>query len=65
MEGRIRASRRRFDELITLAWHTEAFARTKRLPPLAKVLRGEEKQVRAQTPEQMIAVMRSLRLASR
>lgn len=58
----MRAARRRVEEALFLAWHTEAFARTKRLPALAKVLSGEERQtIRAQTPEQMLAVMRSLK----
>lgn len=41
MRGRASAARRREEALIAGAWHVEAFARTKRLPDLAKVLRRE------------------------
>lgn len=33
-----------FENLLCLAWHTEAFARQKRLPTLAKVLRDARKK---------------------
>ncbi|HEU0045078.1 hypothetical protein [Sphingomonas sp.] len=41
MRGRAAAGRRRFEEMIAAAWHVEAFARTKRLPDLGKVLQRE------------------------
>lgn len=60
MEGRLRARRRRWEELVAQAWHTEAFARRKSLPSLSKVLSGEEKQAaKAQTPTEMVAAMRA------
>ena len=33
----------RFEELLVLAWHTEAFARQKRLPQLDKVINDSRK----------------------
>lgn len=33
-----------FENLLCLAWHTEAFARQKRLPTLGKVLRDAKKK---------------------
>ncbi len=33
-----------FEDLLCLAWHTEAFARQKRLPTLGKVLRDARKK---------------------
>ena len=33
---------RLFEDNITLAWHTEAFARQKKLPSLSKVLKDKE-----------------------
>jgi hypothetical protein len=38
MEGAALAARRQFDLAITTAWHTEAFARTKKLPKLASLI---------------------------
>lgn len=35
---------RQFEDNITLAWHTEAFARQKRLPNLSKVLKDIRKK---------------------
>lgn len=35
---------RQFENNITLAWHTEAFARQKRLPNLSKVLKDIRKK---------------------
>ncbi|MBQ7798300.1 MAG: hypothetical protein IJ371_04180 [Clostridia bacterium] len=35
---------RALNELIYLAWHTEAFARQKRLPALDRVLKDENKK---------------------
>ena len=57
------ASRRRkadANALLSAAWHTEAFARSKRLPRLKDILKdGGEREARRQTPEQIEAVMRS------
>ena len=33
----------RFEELLTLAWHVEAFARQKKLPKLEKVIKDARK----------------------
>lgn len=38
-ENTIANNKRRVDELLFVAWHTEAFARQKRLPNLEKVLK--------------------------
>lgn len=38
MEGRARAAEREFERRLSQAWHTEAFAREKRLKPLKKYL---------------------------
>lgn len=37
-----------FENLLCLAWHTEAFARQKRLPTLNKVLRDARKKPKKQ-----------------
>lgn len=41
------------------AWHGAAFTRSKKMPKLLNVL-GERRKVKAQTHEQMLAVMQSL-----
>lgn len=38
----------KFEDLLCLAWHTEAFARQKRLPTLAKVIRNARKKPKKQ-----------------
>jgi hypothetical protein len=38
MEGAAMANRRAYDIAIAAAWHTEAFARTKKLPKLSSIL---------------------------
>lgn len=38
MEGANLAAKRQFDLAISTAWHTEAFARTKKLPKLASLI---------------------------
>ena len=38
-----------FENALCLAWHTEAFARQKRLPSLAKVLRDARKKPKKQS----------------
>ena len=43
MEGRARAAQRSFEFGLSQAWHTEAFAREKRLKPLAKYIGKAEK----------------------
>lgn len=39
---------RQFESLIALAWHTEAFARQKRLPRLEKVLKDIRRKPKKQ-----------------
>ena len=43
MEGRARAAKRNFELALSQAWHTEAFAREKRLKKLAEYLEGPPK----------------------
>lgn len=42
--------------MLSQAWHTEAFARQKRLKPLDKLLSAKPKRTR-QTPDEMFAVL--------
>ena len=44
---------------MTAAWHAAALGRAKKLPALDRLL-GRKAERKAQTPEQIIAVMRSL-----
>ncbi|QQN73955.1 hypothetical protein [Croceicoccus sp. YJ47] len=44
-------------EMMYGAWHGAAFQRAKKMPPLNQVLGDKRK---AQTPEQMLAIMQSL-----
>lgn len=37
MRGRAAAAKRRFEEAVAAAWHGEAFARSKKLPPLDRL----------------------------
>lgn len=53
MEGRSRAAKRESDAMLSQAWHTEAFARQKKLKPLRELLGIKPK---AQTPDEMLAV---------
>jgi hypothetical protein len=44
-----------------LAWHIEAFARQKKLPPLERLLKPDDKPTsRAMTPEQIQATLRGI-----
>lgn len=61
MEGRCQASIERDKSNLALAWHVEAFARSKRLPKLEKLLRQIERQkLPEQTPDDMLEVLRSI-----
>ncbi len=42
------------DDLIYLAWHTEAFHRSKKLPKLKDLIGKSKKKNQPQTPEQML-----------
>jgi hypothetical protein len=57
MEGRARAAKRASDAMLSQAWHTEAFARQKRLKPLRELLGVKPK---AQTTDEMLAVFRAI-----
>lgn len=60
VEGVTRRRRANDNVLLSAAWHTEAFARAKRLPRLKDILReGGEREARKQTPEQIEASVRS------
>jgi hypothetical protein len=60
IEGVTRRRQADNNMLLATAWHTEAFARSKRLPRLKDILLdGGERQARKQTPEQIEAVVRS------
>jgi hypothetical protein len=57
MEGCSRAAKRKSDAMLSQAWHTEAFARTKRLKPLRELLGYKPK---AQTPDEMLEMFRAI-----
>jgi hypothetical protein len=60
MEGASRRHKRDFDLAITQAWHAVAFDRAKRLKKLSDYL-GDAKPKRAQTPDEMLAVLMSMK----
>lgn len=63
-EGYMRKQTTRSNELISLAWYTEALARTKKLPELKSLLQtNETKKPRVQTADEMMAVCRLLNAA--
>ena len=48
-----------YNDLIYLAWHTEAFARQKKLEKLSKYLKDKKQKVKQeQTPEQMLETLK-------
>lgn len=55
LQGAARAAKKNHEAMLFQAWHTEAFARTKKLPKLTDIL-GEKRK--AQTPEEMLDVFR-------
>jgi hypothetical protein len=57
MDGCARAAKRQSDAMLSQAWHTEAFARQKRLKPLREILGIKTK---AQSPDEMLAVLRAI-----
>jgi hypothetical protein len=59
LEGRNHAAKRQHDMLIGQAWHTEAFAREKRLKPLAKYLSASQPRS-AQGSAEMLATLREI-----
>lgn len=61
IDGATRRRKADANALLSAAWHTEALARSKRLPRLKAVLSdGGERESRRQSPEQIEAVMRSI-----
>lgn len=59
LDGAVARLKRDRDEKIILAWHIEAFARQKKLPPLERLLKMEDQpKARAMTPEQIQAALR-------
>ena len=56
MEGVSRRAKRESDASLSQAWHIEAFARQKKLKPLRELLGIKPKR---QTPDEMLAVLRS------
>jgi len=65
VEGYKRRTTRRTNELIYLAWHTEAFARQNPLPPIKTFLIDEDKPEvkRTQTDDEMLSIVKMLNLA--
>ncbi len=56
MDGRARAAKRKIEASLSQAWHTEAFARTKKLPRLHDLF-GEKPK--AQTPTEILEAFRT------
>lgn len=64
VDGYMRKQKRRVNELIYLAWHTEIFARQKQLPELKSLLQGEdEKAKHGQTDDEMMVMCKMLNAA--
>lgn len=61
-EGYVRRQKQKYNELIYVAWHTEAFARMKKLPSLKSLIR-EDKERHEQTDEEMMAMAKMLNAA--
>jgi hypothetical protein len=62
MEGAARRQKREFELAIIGAWHTEAFARAKRLKNLSEYL-ADKPTRKAQTPDEMFAALQQLKAA--
>lgn len=61
MEGRARAATREFEGRLSQAWHTEAFAREKKLRPLGKYLNTAEKQDTSRGAGALLATLREMK----
>lgn len=61
MEGAARAAKRAFDLALVTAWHTEAFARTKKLPSLGKLLAQSDKPNNGASTAQALAFFHRLK----
>lgn len=62
-DGRIRNQKRKMNELLFLAWHTEALARQKRLPALSSLIKDEKPTSRQQSDEEMMNMAKLLNAA--
>jgi len=62
-DGRIRNQKRKMNELVFLAWHTEALARQKRLPALSSLIKDEKPTGRQQSDEEMMNMAKLLNAA--
>lgn len=49
-----------FESLLCLAWHTEAFARQKKLPSLEKILRDSRKKPKQRQNNKSDAILRAM-----
>ena len=61
LDGQRRRELRDFSRDIAVAWHQAAFARANKLPDLEKIQRaitGKLKPARAQSPKELLAVIR-------
>jgi len=65
VDGYVRNQRNKQNDLLSLAWHTQAFARYKKLPNLKNLLLTAKpnKPKEPQTPEVMIAQCKMLNAA--
>ena len=59
LEGSMNRQKRNRNELVSLAWHVEAFARQKKLPRLSDLLKDDAPTGRRMTPEQIEAITKS------
>lgn len=64
-KGYFDTQKQKAGDLLFLAWHIEAFARTKTLPPLKNLLQQVEnaQQHHEQTDEEMLAMVKILNAA--
>jgi hypothetical protein len=60
LDGAVAGMERERKMMLSMAWHIEAFARSKKLPPLEKILGNQQKATgRRMSPEQIEAITRS------
>jgi hypothetical protein len=59
MEARANVRKRETERDLFIAWHTEAFAREKRLKPLAKYLSPSSQA--GQSPKEMLSILKQFR----
>lgn len=63
MRGALRRREQEADERMSLAWHTVAFDRCRKLPKLETLLISRRKSFRRQTPEEHLIAMKTIFLA--